>query len=191
MIRQIFPNLILDTDFPDWEICQPELLDYINNNPVDELAIDAEEFVNNKFICMNILDHCTETRKRVTDLINEYAEAANIKPLVIEDSWVTEYHKKEYIPGHTHLPKFVSGVIFIKQPQKGGMFYFNSPQHDLDNIAQHNHYKSFSPESERVHIINPREGQVIIFKSHMHHGTTPVYSDESRYALAFNVGVKK
>ena len=191
MIKHLFPNLILDTDFPDWDICQAEILDYIKNNPTDELVINAEEFVNNKFICMNILNYCPETRKRVKQLIHEYAEAANIKTIVLEDSWITEYNQKEYIPGHTHLPKFVSGVVFIKQPQKGGMFYFNSPQHDLDNIAQHEHYKSFTPESERVHIIRPREGQVLIFKSYMHHGTTPVFSDETRYTLAFNVGIEK
>jgi len=191
MIRQIFPNLILDTDFPNWEVCKAELLDYIEQNPIDPIVINAEEFVNNKFICMNILNYCPHTRNGVKQLINEYADAANIKKLVLEDSWVTEYHQKEYIPGHTHLPKFVSGVIFIKQPQKGGMFYFNSPQHDLDNIAQHEHYKSFTHESERVHIIKPREGQALIFKAYMHHGTTPVFSDESRYTLAFNVGIEK
>lgn len=191
MIRQIFPQLILDEKLPDWEVCQKELLDYIDAHINEVLVIDAEEFVNNKFVCLNILNHCPTTKKYIDQYLLDYAEAANIKPLVLEDSWVTVYTHKEYIPGHTHLPKFVSGVIFIKQSGKGGMFYFNSPAHDLDNLGQYEHYKSFAPESERVHLIRPVEGQTLIFKSYMNHGTTPVMSDDVRYTLAFNAGVAK
>lgn len=189
MIRQIFPQFILDSTIPNWDVCQAELLDYISKHHTEKLEIDAEEFVNNKFACLDILKNCPHTKEQIEYMLLEYAAATNIKPLVIEDSWVTIYTQKEYIPGHTHLPKFVSGVIFIKQPKEGGMFYFNSVSHDLDNIAQYNHYKSFSYESERVHCIKPVEGQTIIFKSYMNHGTTPVVSDEIRYTLAFNVGI--
>jgi len=145
-----------------------------------------DNHVSNKFISQNILDKCPLTKLHIESFLKEYSNNLNIEPLIISDSWITEYSKQDYIVPHNHLPKFVSGVVFVKQSQTGGYFYFENPLEDVDNITQHNKYLNNINLHQRVHMFQPTEGQIIIFKSLMRHGTTPVLSDDTRYSLAFN-----
>jgi len=184
-IEQLFPQPILNGKMPDWGICQAELMSIITANLESDLDI-PEDFVNNKFICRNILDKCTITRTYIQEFLDQYATSIGINPITIEDSWITAYKKKEFIVPHNHLPKFVSGVLFIKQPKSGGKFYFDNPVQNIDNIGQHRNYTEEKNFTERAHVIEPEEGQVIVFKSFMIHGTTQVISDDQRFTLAFN-----
>ena len=98
-------------------------------------------------------------------------------------SWLTYSRKGQKMHGHKHPNSLVSGV-----------FYINAVD-GLDNIVftkdtQYQHYSwpswPTSVYSGTEYIIPVKSGDLILFKSDVHHNFNEVQHDEERISLAFN-----
>jgi hypothetical protein len=189
-ITGIFPIPILETTIVNWGECKTEIFSQIK---VEDIYIDnkTSDFVlaSNSFISQEILNSCPITKSTIEMFLAEYAKEINVDSLTITNSWVSSYQYNEYIGAHHHLPKHVSGIIFLNDGFDGGNFFFDNPSVDMDHLLLSEKYSKFNEYTEPVHIIKPLAGKLVIFKSFLYHGTTPLKSNTTRYTLAFNAMV--
>lgn len=191
-IKGLFPIPVLETSIDNWEECKAEIFSQITTKDIG-VANKEHDFVlaSNSFVSPEILDNCPITSSVINSFLQIYADEINVPALEITDSWVSSYKYNEYIGTHHHLPKHISGVIFLNDEFTGGNFYFDNPSVDMDHLLMHDMYSKFNEYTEPVHIIKPEAGKLIIFKSFLYHGTTPMITDTTRYTLAFNAKVKE
>lgn len=187
-IKGLFQLPIIETNIGNWGDCKAEIFDQIGQSP-EQIGLPDFFLATNNFISKSILEHCPLTKSVIEEHLKGYAKIIAVPSLTIIDSWVSVYKHREYIAPHRHIPKHVSGVIFLNDGFKGGEFYFENPVVDLDSMRLQEKYIEFNKYNEPVHIITPIESKLIIFNSLMMHGTTPLLSDSVRYTLAFNAEV--
>ena len=191
-ITGLFPEPFLETKIDNWDQCKKEIFLDIENSK-KPLPITGSDMVNasNSFTAENILIRCPNTRIQVENYLNCFSNEVGIKELTIVNSWVSKYEKGQMIGLHRHIPKHVSGVIFLTEGHIGGHFCFQSSKFDIDSILLDNQYEEKTTlYNESFRAITPEEGKLIIFNSYMNHGTTPNLDDKIRYTLAFNAMAK-
>jgi uncharacterized protein (TIGR02466 family) len=103
--------------------------------------------------------------------------------------WINVNKKSDYNTAHVHPGSLISGVLWIKTPEKCGLLKFLSPNHfnesilveNVDDEIKVNH--NYSPHFT----FNPKAGTMILFPSHLYHLVEPNESDEDRISIAFNL----
>jgi hypothetical protein len=190
-LKGIFPIPLLEVTIENWAECKAEIFSQIKTEGIDTSHKYGEfALASNSFISQEILNSCPITSSVINNYLEIYAREINVPSLTIADSWISSYKYNEYIGTHHHIPKHVSGVIFLNDQFTGGDFYFDNPSVDIDHLLAYEKYSKFNEYTEPVHIIKPQTGKLVIFKSFLYHGTTPMMTDTIRYTLAFNAEVK-
>ena len=100
--------------------------------------------------------------------------------------WININGYKDFNLRHTHENSIISGVFYVKAPDKSSKITFYHPAFKLMvrewNInMKHNHYTS------SVWSINPQKGKLLLFPSWLEHEVSPNLSQESRISISFNI----
>jgi len=111
--------------------------------------------------------------------------------LKITNMWININKKGNYNVSHVHPGSLISGIFWVKIPQNCGKLKFLSPNHFneshlVENVnnkikLEHNYCDHFD--------MNPQEGKIILFPSHLRHLVEPNKSDEDRISIAFNLNI--
>ena len=109
-----------------------------------------------------------------------------------QSSWINIHHKGDQGAGHSHTNSMFSGVMYFKIPPDSCEILFHVPamfptyvtQTVLPDIVESNIYNM------REAVIQPVDGMIILFPSHLPHTINVNNSDEKRYSLAFNYYLK-
>lgn len=109
-----------------------------------------------------------------------------------QSSWVNIHEKDDQGAGHSHTNAMFSGVMYYKIPENSGEILFHIPsmfptyvtQTVLPDIEESNIYNM------REAVIQPVDGMIILFPSHLPHTVNVNNSDEKRYSMAFNYYLK-
>ena len=112
--------------------------------------------------------------------------------LIHQSSWVNKHVKGDKGDGHSHTNSMFSGCLYFKVPPNSGelrfhvgsMFPTYVTQTIVPDIATSNVYNM------REVSIEPCEGMIILFPSHLAHSISVNESDEERYSMAFNYFMK-
>jgi uncharacterized protein (TIGR02466 family) len=123
----------------------------------------------NDWICKQVLHYSYALGLRNEKINNAYG-------------WFNFYEQHDYQEIHTHDLYDISAVYYVKTPKNSGNIKFYSPEpggvknvFDKDNLFT---YKDFFYE--------PKEGQLLMFKSNLKHGVSQNKSNESKISLAYN-----
>jgi hypothetical protein len=103
--------------------------------------------------------------------------------------WININKKGDYNVQHVHANSLLSGVIWIKAPEKSGPLVFASPNVFIESAlleAAKQNVKDAKNYFEHFEF-NPKEGRMILFPSHLYHSVEPNESDEDRISIAFNL----
>ena len=100
------------------------------------------------------------------------------------DIWGTVLDAQGHQASHMHRAAWVSGVYYAKLPDimkstthnKDGWIEFCRPP---DTFA--------CQKSHEVHVIEPKEGLMVLFPSYVYHRTIPFVSDQQRISIAFDL----
>ena len=104
-------------------------------------------------------------------------------------AWININRKGDLNGLHTHPECVVSGVYYIKTPEKCGNIQFYHPAADmLERDWNTKFISSFNYYNSQVWRFPPEEGCVYIFPSWLKHMVKPNMSDEDRISISFNVG---
>ena len=115
------------------------------------------------------------------------------RDIFLSSMWFNINGKGAYNISHQHVETTISGVLWIKIPKNCGNFYFESPH----EVVQYDFMAVQKPEMVQQYLdcpayrIEPQEGLMILFPSHLRHGVEQNQSDEDRISLAFNIDFRK
>jgi|TARA_R110001592_G_scaffold58814_5_gene178150 uncharacterized protein (TIGR02466 family) len=176
---------------------------YQNNIPVTLLnELKQEEYREiipdrNGYYTKNvyILDKYTELKKTIEQHIHCYVT----KHMMIKDiytwpilnSWVNRHVKGDFAHKHFHCHSLISGIYYLKAPTDGGMPMFHKPDgwSNLLGTIFNFELSGDNGVNKLIYKINVKDGDLILFPSHLFHSVEESKTDEERYSLAFNVWV--
>ena len=149
-----------------------ELNDKLGFLTVDKHILDNEVFFDLKKSILNEIENFLHRSL----IIN--------KPYQIYQSWITKTPPDCKSNYHTHTSVF-SGVFYLDTPENSGdiMFkdFYTKHIFDEDEFLHGNYLNA-----QNWHI-EPKDGLLIMFPSHVHHKISTNLSNEDRYSLAFDI----
>lgn len=121
--------------------------------------------------------------KAVFDILNSNKESI----ITITDSWINKSYSKSWFDRHSHSNSILSGVYYVKAPQKCGNILFHNPC-DISNWWNETFFGNNKIFYRSVGY-TPVEGQLIIFPSWLSHSVEKNESDSDRISIAFNASI--
>jgi len=117
-----------------------------------------------------IFQKCTDTYLSQIGIDKEFIKNRDRNIM----AWATVHESGiSHLP-HTHPDELVSGVFYVKMPEKAGSILFDDPRGPLP------------PFDNRI-VIRPQEGDIILFPSWLTHQVAPTQGNEERISIAFNI----
>ena len=107
---------------------------------------------------------------------------------VLSGSWINVHEPGDQCPQHIHCNACYSGVFYFDVPIASGSIEFFSDK-QVGNHASSTLYPGFM-EKNALNTCSYRcfldAGVLLIFPSHLRHGTEPNNSESKRYSMGFN-----
>jgi uncharacterized protein (TIGR02466 family) len=120
-------------------------------------------------------------KKEVCVFARHYGVHNKIKNV---DGWINVAAPGEYQEYHYHGNSHFSLVYYIKSPENCGNLVVKS--HESDKDMFYLPYSELTEPNYKIRNIIPRESDVVIFRSNLHHMVTKNKSKENRVSIAMN-----
>jgi len=188
----VFPSIITEVECPCFDHIQQPLIDWIYDYKKNKEGViisnrggwQSESDFWRKESFSQYFDYIFSHIKTSVSFYNLNFEMGNM--------WININKKGNYNLAHIHPISLLSGVLWIKTPEKCGELIFESPHFFnegelLQNVNSNfekttNYYKTFT--------FNPIPGRMVLFPSHLRHRVEENLSDEDRISIAFNLNTK-
>lgn len=130
--------------------------------------------------------------KTITNCASVCAESVDaLGKIHLSNFWININNKNDSDEYHSHSDTFLSGVYYVKSPEKGGNFSILPPNQLMtywwgnytDNENKMNNYNC------PLLSIPPIEKRLLIFPSFLLHGVEENITNESRVSVAFNFNI--
>lgn len=108
--------------------------------------------------------------------------------LMITNCWGNMARRGASHQHHTHPNNLLSGVYYVKIPEKSARIVFADPRPQAHIMIPA--YKRYTQQNAAEHPFDVAEGQMLVFPSWFSHSVEEHESDEERVSIAFN-GVPK
>ena len=193
-MRSLFPVLIHDFQAFDFENVRDEIIRYAHseriNSPRGEINSNEGGWQSRK----NLNEEDSILREVLNKSLTSYLNSGIFYPGVsfhLNSLWININKKDHYNILHTHPCSELSGVIYIKNLNKGGKIVFRSP-HEFTCFAEtHSYTEEINKKYDNygAYWMDPLEGTILMFPSMLQHSVTPNQSDEERITASFNISV--
>ena len=182
---ELFPTKIYSGYMKDYHSYKDDLIDYImrysKNNPSlnysNQIGYQSGHFLFKEESFQKyggiIFDNL---RPYMIKKVNEFNLYGNVINLMISNLWFNINYPGSFNLEHTHPHSILSGVIWIKCPEKSGNLVLLDP-------SKHFLYGHSPTEYEFV----PEEGKILVFPSHISHRVNCNNSTEDRISISFNI----
>ena len=176
----------------------------INN---DELLNVAMEKLNNEntVIKSNVAgfqsDYVDLTEKVYQPLVIETLNLSNhifdyytVNPAYnrrLKNMWFNINPKGGANRAHTHAGSFVSGVYYVKTPDRCGILGFEHPAQNYEYHCNNLAIKDWNVKNAATMKFLPQAGKLILFPSFIKHYVEPNENDDLRISIAFNIGFEE
>ena len=99
-------------------------------------------------------------------------------------AWSVLLKRNGFHVNHVHPEGMLSSAYYVEVPQetedqalKSGWIKFGEPRHPIPGLTAERH-------------VQPKPGRLVLFPSYMWHGTNPIYGEEPRLCIAFDMRPK-
>lgn len=99
-------------------------------------------------------------------------------------AWSVLLKRNGFHVNHVHPEGMLSSAYYVEVPKetedqalKSGWIKFGEPRHPIPGLTAERH-------------VQPKPGRLVLFPSYMWHGTNPIYGEEPRLCIAFDVRPK-
>ena len=115
---------------------------------------------------------------------NEFCEIIRLPPVTLDALWININSKYSYNHAHTHPGAILSGVYYIKTPDRSGNLVFVNPYGDVVDHSR----DMFNGVciSHSLYAIAPQEDEILIFPPWTQHSVEQNLSDDDRISVSFN-----
>jgi len=168
---KLFPTLVLDVECSE---LLPEVIDVLNKSPWKK----ESPSVSDSFLVLNKNRKLT---KKFEKIVNDALD--NIKyvvPLKMTTSWFTNILPGNKVEMHTHTNSFWSAVFYLQDSSPLG-FYKDEVGVQVPSLTQYEDLV-FNGMMQ----VDAKVGHMLIFQSHVKHGSLPNTTHIPRYSLAMN-----
>tara|TARA_B110000285_G_scaffold93724_1_gene107123 strand:+ start:2575 stop:3198 length:624 start_codon:yes stop_codon:yes gene_type:complete len=189
-IHNLWPTPVYENNF----LIDNDSIDYVKN-------IDYERMTTgNGFISTDryLLQH--EKLKHIKDKLDFHIDVYTKKFLDIKDnaefyiqnSWSNKHLPDDWCQPHYHTGSLISGVYYLDVPENSGDLVFQrmSSHVNLFHSTINIEYNNANYINDDLQEINVKNGDILLFPSHVMHKIRPNLSNLPRYSLAFNYFVK-
>ena len=110
------------------------------------------------------------------------------------DAWFNINKNGNFNMPHTHPNCHLSGVLWLKIPENSGKIIFISPYEHVGHVEIDEMYSDEFKKSNNSfsnYFLNPIEGYLILFPSHLLHYVDINKSNEDRISVAFNINFER
>jgi uncharacterized protein (TIGR02466 family) len=143
--------------------------DTYNTMGSHDLFQDKDFTPINDFVVKSVKEFCGEIK-------------VDINEVVTANSWFNIYRKGDYQEYHNHNPCFLSVIYYLKTPKDGAKLFIKNPFDDM-LLPQ---YKESTIDNNTIWEILPKEGMLLIFRSHLEHCVEKHMQNDPRISLAYN-----
>jgi uncharacterized protein (TIGR02466 family) len=132
-----------------------------------------------------IIEHLNFYKKEIFDISN------NIN-VFVKHSWSMKHIKGDRSEKHFHENSLISGIIYVKTPEKSGNIIFhkkNSIINDISPLIKLN-FNKFNLFNSGAWNLDVKENMIVLFPSYLDHSTEVNESNDERYCLSFDTFLK-
>ena len=110
----------------------------------------------------------------------------------ITNSWVLKHEPNDYNPAHAHANSLITGVYYLEVPEHSGDITFHKPDGltNIFHVSTNIPYKEYTPTNCGTWTFTPREGDILLFPSHLIHSISANETNKQRYSLSINFHIK-
>ena len=110
----------------------------------------------------------------------------------MQNSWVVEHEPNGFGQEHLHNNSLISGVYYLDVPKHSGNITFHKPSGltNIFHVSTNIPFKEYTPTNCGSWSFAPREGDIILFPSHLIHSIGMNETNKLRYSLSFNFHIK-
>jgi|TARA_R100001460_G_scaffold35576_6_gene68424 uncharacterized protein (TIGR02466 family) len=101
---------------------------------------------------------------------------------ISKEAWFNIYSEHDYQETHDHIGHDVSAIYYLKVPENSGKTFFVS--HEAKGLKEV--FIKENPYTWNKFYLDPKPGQLIIFKSNLPHGVIQNKSKDYKISLAYN-----
>ena len=188
-VKNIFPISIHEFQMNQFDDIKFKLIDYVYNlqkqNPT---GVDISNRGGWQSPTLNLSKDNDLLRNFLIECLSDIPFIEKQTSLQF-DAWVNINKKGNHNIRHIHPTSNLSGVLWIKCPEKCGEIVFTSP-YEFVGFKELELYSDKFKKENNAYIsyrINPKEGYMILFPSHLAHRVNENKSDEDRISIAFNI----
>lgn len=148
------------------------------NITVDRNVLLKSEFADLKD---KIEEHCKLYVKNLLSITDRTS-------FYLQNSWINIHEPDDFAQSHIHTNSLISGCLYLKIPEDSGQirFYKNQGHVNLFPTSTSFDYNEVNCITSDFWSLEPKEGMIILFPSHLLHEVDKNTSTENRYSLAFN-----
>jgi len=189
---EFFPNAIQSAFHPEAKRIQQKLLNAIadirestpSQRPEDwacnvYTTIESNNELQNRPEFYEVKNFIEEELKYFSEIHKIYLPQGSV---FIKDMWINIYNKNCSMDIHHHPNSLFTGVYFIKLPDNGAQFAFDSPS---TQEMIHAPVKMSNEYNMKNASFIASEGELIVFNSHIKHRVFLHNIDEERITLSF------
>ena len=191
-IGNIFPVPIHVFDIKDFKLYQKDLIDYAYTLKSKGVG-DVDTPNRSNLGGWQSRDfHLNNESDKLHSLL---MECITLLPLLKEDininvkAWVNINSPGSLNVQHSHPGCDLSGVLWVKCPDKSGNIFFHSPSCFETFQEIESYTEDFKNNNNYYHAywFPPIEGRMLIFPSHLQHEVKKNLSNEDRISASFNI----
>jgi len=185
--HDLFPTPVYQNNIP------VTILDEVKQEEYREIVPDRNGYYTKN---TRILDKYTDLKKTIKEHIDcfvfQHLLIKKIYEFPIQNSWVNRHKKGDFSHKHFHCHSLISGIYYLKAPTEGGAPMFWKPDGFSNLLGTMFNFELSGDNgiNKLVYKINVKDGDLLLFPSHLFHSVEESKTDEERYSLAFNVWVK-
>ena len=147
---------------------------------------------------LHILDviQLRELRHRIDQGISEYMTHLGVDmskiSINITTSWVNQYSKGDNTHQHSHSNSIISGVYYLEDCDETAPIQFHRAPGYVNLWPNTINLPIRTHNALNIDVITviPKQGELIMWPSHLAHSVPPNQSDTQRHTIAFNTFVK-
>ena len=192
MVYPLFSAPLYVNSVGSFEVPEIKKLEFTSRSPVggslafltsvDKRVLDRPEFRHIHEILL----------KEITAYTREILGVSKKIEFYITNSWVNINRPGDQCGPHTHNNSLISGVLYLKSPERSGALYF---YRDILSLVPFPPALDLEIESQSIYNCkqfghNPKENEVCLFPSILMHSAGVNESNEERWCLPFNVFVR-
>ena len=189
-VLQLFPISVYQSKIN----INQDVKSFVYSQEYERMFSGNGDFTKNKYLLES--SECADLKKQIMQQLDvftkKYLTVKDDIKFYMQNSWAVKHYKGDWGQKHCHANSLLSGVCYLKTNEKSGDIVFHKPDgytnlfHSSTLILMDKYDNHNCDEWG----ITPKEGDILIFPSHLTHSIRSNDSDIERYSLSFNFHIE-